>query len=70
MASSTIPQMAALAPNERRVVSLGIEVSFMNAGLDVAESLRNRNVNLGYHGALDVAGFKVPINIQQNLPLR
>ncbi len=70
VASSTIPPMNSLAPNERRVVNVGIEVNFLNAGLDVAQAIQSRHVNLGYHGALDVAGFKVPINVQQNFAIR
>jgi LEA14-like dessication related protein len=70
VASSSIPQMNALAPNERRVVNVGVDVNFINAGLDVANAIQSRRVNLGYHGQLDVAGFKVPINVQQNFVIK
>jgi LEA14-like dessication related protein len=70
VASSNVGTMNSLAPNETRVVNLGVDVNFMQAGLNVANALRNRNVAVGYRGSLNIAGFNVPINISQNFNLR
>ncbi|MBS2028620.1 MAG: LEA type 2 family protein [Deltaproteobacteria bacterium] len=63
----TIPNQSALAPNETRVVPLGVDVNFMQAGMAVANAIRNRQANVQLRGTANIGGLQVPINLNQNL---
>ncbi len=70
VASSQIGGMNAMAPNEQRVVNLGVDVNFFQSGMSLANAINSRSVDVAYHGNLNVAGVNVPINISQRVNLK
>lgn len=65
-----IPPQSPLAPREKRVVNLGVDVNFAQAGLAVANAIRNRRADIGLNGNLSVGGLNVPVNFRQTFNLR
>ena len=70
VAAPSLPAQSNLAAHERRVVNLGVDVNFYQAGTGVLRALQNRQVDVGYAGNLNVAGYGVPLNFRQNFNLR
>lgn len=68
--STSIGAMNELGAGETRTVEVGIDVGFMQAGMAVMNAIQSRNVRIKYDGKLDVAGFAVPINFDQNFALK
>lgn len=64
-----IQQQSALAPHENRSVNLGVDVNFMQAGMAVANAIRNRQADIGIRGTINVGGLNLPVNLHQNLRL-
>ena len=69
VAPAIAPQ-SALAANQSRVINLGADVNFLQSGLAVANAIRNKRVVLGLHGALTVAGLRVPIDLNKVVNLQ
>jgi len=66
----SIPNQSALAPNETRIVNLGVDVNFMQAGMAVANAIRNKQANIQLRGSANIGGLQIPVNLNQNLVFR
>lgn len=70
VATPALPAQSNLAAHERRVVNLGVDVNFFQAGTGVLRALQSRTVDVGYAGNLNVAGYGVPLAFRQTFNLR
>lgn len=66
----SIPGQSPLGAHEKRVVNLGVDVNFAQAGMAVANALRNRRADIGLNGNLSVGGMTVPVSFRQSFNLR
>jgi LEA14-like dessication related protein len=66
----SIPQQSALAPRESRVVNLGVDVNFVQAGMAVANAIRSRQADVGLRGNLNVGGLNVPVDVHKVFQFR
>jgi LEA14-like dessication related protein len=66
----SIPAQSALAAREKRVVNLGVDVNFAQAGMAVANAIRSHRADIGLTGNLNVGGLNVPVNFRQTFMLR
>jgi LEA14-like dessication related protein len=66
---TAIGQQPALGSFEARVINLGVDVNFFQAGAQVASAIQSHQINLGYQGTITLGGLAIPLNISKVVPI-